>query len=95
MRITKDYGLTASKLKHDLLARLNKTYKPVKKTVEHKPRIYTHIWKRGLIKLCKKEVKPCKVDYERGGVASNIIVLASSPEEAEKKVREELEERFE
>lgn len=43
----------------------------------------------------QKEVKPCKVDYERGGVASNIIVLASSPEEAEKKVREELEERFE
>nr|DAF29328.1 MAG TPA: hypothetical protein [Caudoviricetes sp.] len=34
MRITKDYGLTASKLEHDLLARLNKVYKPVKKTQE-------------------------------------------------------------
>ena len=31
MRITKDYGLTATKLEHDLLARLNKVYKPVKK----------------------------------------------------------------
>ena len=55
MRITKDYGLTASKLEHDLLARLNKTYKPVKKTVEHNPRIYTHIRKRGLFKLCKEK----------------------------------------
>lgn len=51
MRITKDYGLTTSKLEHDLLARLNKVYKPVKKTVKHEPRRYTHIWKRGLIKL--------------------------------------------
>lgn len=42
MRITKDYGLTASKLEHDLLVRLNKAYKPVN-------------WKRGLIKLCKKK----------------------------------------
>ena len=40
----------------------------------------------------QKEVKPYKVDYERGGVASNIIVLASSPEEALKKAKEELEE---
>ncbi len=55
MRITKDYGLTASKLEHDLLARLNNVYKPVKKTVKHEPRRYTHIWKRGLIKLCKKK----------------------------------------
>ena len=54
MRITRDYGLTASKLEHDLLARLNKTYKPVKKTVEHKPRIYTHVWQKGLAKLCRK-----------------------------------------
>ena len=55
MRITKDYGLTASKLEHDLLARLNKTYKPAKKTVKHESRRYTHVWKRGLIKLCKKK----------------------------------------
>lgn len=48
MRITRDYGLTSSKLEHDLLARLNKTYKPVKKVVEHKPRKYTHIWKKEL-----------------------------------------------
>ena len=40
----------------------------------------------------KKEVKPYKVDYERGGVVSNVIVLASSAEEAEKKAREELED---
>lgn len=39
-----------------------------------------------------KEVKPYQVDYKRGGVVSNIIVLACSPEEAEKKAREELEE---
>ena len=51
MRITKDYGLTASKLEHDLLDRLNKTYKPVKKTVKRETRKYTHVWKRGLIKL--------------------------------------------
>lgn len=55
MRITKDYGLTASKLEHDLLARLNKAYKPAKKTAKREPRRYTHIWKRGLIKLCKKK----------------------------------------
>lgn len=57
MRITKDYGLTASKLEHDLLDRLNRTYKPepVKKAIEHEPRRYTHIWKKGLIKLCKKK----------------------------------------
>lgn len=40
----------------------------------------------------QKEVKPYKVDYERGGVASNIIVLAGSVEEALKKAKEELEE---
>lgn len=57
MRITKDYGLTASKLEHDLLARLNKVYKPepVKKTVKYEPRRYTYIWKKGLIKFCKKK----------------------------------------
>lgn len=54
MRITRDYGLTSSKLEHDLLARLNKTYKPVKKTVKRKPRKYTCIWKKGLT-LCKKK----------------------------------------
>lgn len=43
----------------------------------------------------QKEVKPYQVDYKRDGVVSNIIVLASSPEEALKKAREELEERFE
>lgn len=48
MRITRDYGLTSSKLEHDLLARLNKVYKPVKKTVKYEPRKYTHIWKKGL-----------------------------------------------
>ena len=40
----------------------------------------------------QKEVKPYKVDYERGGVVSNIIVLAGSVEEALKKAKEELEE---
>lgn len=40
----------------------------------------------------KKEVKPYKVDYEQDGVVSNIIVLASSAEEALKKAKEELEE---
>ena len=40
----------------------------------------------------QKEVKPYKVDYERGGVVSNIIVLASSVEEALKKAEKELEE---
>ena len=39
----------------------------------------------------KKEVKPYKVDYERGGVGSNVIVLASSAEEALKKAEKELE----
>lgn len=43
----------------------------------------------------QKEVKPYQVDYKRDGVVSNIIVLASSVEEALKKAREELEERFE
>lgn len=43
----------------------------------------------------QKEVKPYLVDYKRDGVVSNIIVLASSVEEALKKAREELEERFE
>lgn len=52
MRITKDYGLTASKLEHDL-----------------------H-----------------QVDYKRDGVVSNIVVLASSVEEALEKARKELEE---
>lgn len=55
MRITRDYGLTSSKLEHDLLARLNKTYKPVKKTIEYKPRKYTHIWKKGLAKLFQEK----------------------------------------
>ena len=55
MRITKDYGLTASKLEHDLLARLNKTYKPAKKTIKHESRRYTHVWKRGMIKFWKKK----------------------------------------
>ena len=41
----------------------------------------------------QKEVKPYKVDYEQDGVASNIIVLACSPEEALKKAKEELEEQ--
>ena len=40
----------------------------------------------------KKEVKPYKVDYERGGVISNVIVLASSAEEALKKAKKELED---
>ena len=40
----------------------------------------------------KKEVKPYKVDYERGGVVSNVIVLASSAEEALKKAETELED---
>ena len=40
----------------------------------------------------KKEVKPYKVDYERGGVVSNVIVLASSAEEALKKAEKELED---
>lgn len=40
----------------------------------------------------QKEVKPYQVDYKRGGVVSNIIVLASSPEEALEKAKEELEE---
>ena len=39
-----------------------------------------------------KEVKPYKVDYERGGVVSNVIVLASSAEEALKKAEKELED---
>ena len=40
----------------------------------------------------QKEVKPYQVNYERGGVVSNIIVLACSPEEALEKAKEELEE---
>lgn len=40
----------------------------------------------------QKEVKPYQVDYKRDGVVSNIIVLASSPEEALEKAKEELEE---
>lgn len=40
----------------------------------------------------QKEVKPYQVDYKREGVVSNIIVLASSVEEALKKAKEELEE---
>lgn len=40
----------------------------------------------------KKEVKPYKVDCERGGVVSNVIVLASSAEEALKKAEKELED---
>lgn len=40
----------------------------------------------------QKEVKPYQVDYKRNGVISNIIVLASSPEEALEKAKEELEE---
>lgn len=40
----------------------------------------------------QKEVKPYQVDYKRDGVISNIIVLASSPEEALKKAEKELEE---
>lgn len=43
----------------------------------------------------QKEVKPYKVDYERDGVVSNVIVLASSAEEALKKAKEELKERIE
>ena len=39
----------------------------------------------------KKELKPYKVGYERGGVVSNVIVLASSAEEALKKAEKELE----
>jgi len=31
--------------------------------------------------ILQKEVKPYQVDYKRDGVVSNIIVLASSPEE--------------
>lgn len=40
----------------------------------------------------QKEVKPYQVDYKRDGVISNIIVLASSVEEALEKDKEELEE---
>lgn len=40
----------------------------------------------------QKEVKPYQVDYKRKGVVSNIIVLASSVEEALKKAEKELEE---
>lgn len=40
----------------------------------------------------QEKVKPYKVDYEQDGVVSNIIVLASSVEEALKKAKEELEE---
>lgn len=39
----------------------------------------------------QEKIKPYKVDYERNGVLSNIIVLASSAEEALKKAEEELE----
>ena len=39
----------------------------------------------------QKEVKPYKVDYEREGVVSNVIVLASSAEEVLKKAEKELE----
>ena len=46
---------------------------------------------KGAYKIVKKEVKPYKVDYERGGVVSNVIVLASSVEEALMKAKEELE----
>lgn len=38
----------------------------------------------------QEKVKPYQVDYKRGGVVSNIIVLASSVEEALKKAKEEL-----
>nr|DAQ67717.1 MAG TPA: hypothetical protein [Caudoviricetes sp.] len=31
-------------------------------------------------------MKPYQVDYKRDGVVSNIIVLASSPEESKKRV---------
>lgn len=41
----------------------------------------------------QEKVKPYQVDYERGGVVSNVIVLACSPEEAEEKARKELEEQ--
>ena len=47
---------------------------------------------KGAYKTVKKEVKPYKVDYERGGVVSNVIVLASSAEEALKKAEKELKE---
>jgi len=40
----------------------------------------------------QKEVKPYQVDYKRDGVVSNIVVLASSVEEALEKARKELEE---
>lgn len=40
----------------------------------------------------QEKVKPYKVDCERDGVVSNIIVLACSPEEALKKAEKELEE---
>lgn len=40
----------------------------------------------------QKEVKLYQVDYKRDGVVSNIIVLASSAEEALEKAKEELEE---
>lgn len=40
----------------------------------------------------QKEVKPYQVNYERGGVVSNIIVLAGSVEEALKKAEKEPEE---
>lgn len=40
----------------------------------------------------QEKVKPYQVKYERKGVVSNIIVLASSAEEALKKAKEELEE---
>ena len=39
----------------------------------------------------QEKIKPYKVDYERDGVVSNIIVLAGSVEEALKKAKEELE----
>lgn len=40
----------------------------------------------------QEKVKPYQVGYERDGVVSNIIVLASSAEEALKKAEKELEE---
>lgn len=61
MRITRDYGLTNSKLEHDLLARLNRDIIVAhRKAMEKSPddgrgrnktaqrRKYTHLWKRGL-----------------------------------------------
>ena len=43
----------------------------------------------------KLKLKWYLVTVRVGGMITNRLVQASSPEEAEKKVREELEERFE